>query len=162
SVISVRFSGVQGVFRLDVKFEAPMHGVTALFGPSGSGKTTILRCVAGLDRLPGRLTVGGEVWQDGDQVFREPYDRPIGYVFQEASLFSHLSVRRNLLYGRERVLKPGAPEEIRLEDVIRLMGVGHLLDRAATALSGGERQRVAIGRALLAQPRLLLMDEPLA
>jgi molybdate transport system ATP-binding protein len=162
SVISVRFEGVLGKFELDVSFEVPMHGITALFGPSGSGKTTILRCVSGLARLPGRLVVGGDVWQDESRIFREPYHRPIGYVFQEPSLFPHLSVRRNLVYGRHRALKAGAAEEIRFDDVVGLMGIGHLLDRATAALSGGERQRVAIGRALLAQPRLLLMDEPLS
>jgi molybdate transport system ATP-binding protein len=162
SVIKVRFHGMLGKFTLDVAFEAPMHGITALFGPSASGKTTILRCVSGLDRLPGQLTVGGEVWQDGSHVFREPYQRPIGYVFQEPSLFPHLSVQKNLLYGRSRALKSGASEEIRFDDVVGLMGIGRLLDRTTAALSGGERQRVAIGRALLSQPRLLLMDEPLA
>jgi len=162
SVISVRFRGVLGKFEPDVGFEVPMHGITALFGPSGSGKTTVLRCVSGLARLPGQIVVGGEVWQDGNLVFREPYRRPIGYVFQEPSLFPHLSVRKNLVYGRHHALKAGAPEEIRFDDVVGLMGIGHLLDRATAALSGGERQRVAIGRALLAQPRLLLMDEPLS
>jgi molybdate transport system ATP-binding protein len=162
AVISARFKGVLGKFEPEVAFEVPMHGITALFGPSGSGKTTVLRCVSGLTRLPGRLVVGGEVWQDGSRIFREPYHRPIGYVFQEPSLFPHLSVRRNLVYGRHRALKAGAPEEIRFDHVVGLMGIGHLLDRATAALSGGERQRVAIGRALLAQPRLLLMDEPLS
>jgi molybdate transport system ATP-binding protein len=161
-VISVRFKGALGNFELDVSFEAPMHGITALLGPSGSGKTTVLRCVSGLHRLPGQLVVGGEVWQDANRTFRQPHDRPIGYVFQEPSLFPHLSVRRNLLYGRQRALSAGARDEIRFDDVVGLMGISKLLDRATAALSGGERQRVAIGRALLAQPRLLLMDEPLA
>jgi molybdate transport system ATP-binding protein len=162
SVIRVRFRGTLGRFTLDVAFEAPTRGVTALFGPSGSGKTTVLRCISGLDRMPGELTVAGEVWQDRDRVFRKPHQRAIGYVFQEPSLFSHLSVRKNLLYGRSRALGTGNREEIRFDDVVGLMGIGHLLDRATAALSGGERQRVAIGRALLSQPRLLLMDEPLS
>jgi molybdate transport system ATP-binding protein len=161
-VIHVQFAGILGKFELDVGFDAPMHGITALFGPSGSGKTTVLRCISGLVRLSGKLTVGGEPWQDGSRIFRQPYDRPIGYVFQEPSLFPHFSVRRNLLYGRTRALNAGASEEIRFDDVVGLMAIGHLLDRTATALSGGERQRVAIGRALLSQPRLLLMDEPLS
>jgi molybdate transport system ATP-binding protein len=162
ALIDVRFAGAIGKFNLDVAFQAPMRGITALFGPSGSGKTTVLRCVSGLDRLPGQLTVGGEVWQDGSRIFREPYDRPVGYVFQEPSLFSHLSVQKNLLYGFRRASKSDASPGIRFDDVVGLMGIGHLLDRTTAALSGGERQRVAIGRALLSQPRLLLMDEPLS
>jgi len=163
ATISARYAGTLGRFRLDVAFEAPMRGITALFGPSGCGKTTILRCVAGLNRLPGRLVVDGDLWQDhATGRFREPYRRPVGYVFQEASLFPHLSARGNLLYGRRRALKTGAADEIRLDDVVDLLGIAALLDRATGALSGGERQRVALGRALLTQPRLLLMDEPLA
>lgn len=161
--ISARYKGVVGRFELDVGFEAPTSGVTALFGPSGCGKTSVLRCMAGLNRLPGRLAVGSDVWQDdATNTFREPYQRPIGYVFQEASLFAHLSVRDNLLYGQRRALKSGAKEEIRLDQVIDLLGIGAFLDRSTGALSGGERQRVALGRALLSQPRLLLMDEPLS
>src|SRR5262249_16143051 len=160
--ISVKFKGNLGKFALDVAFEAPLHGITALLGPSGSGKSTVLRCVSGLSRLSGELRLGEEVWQDLRGTFLWPHDRAIGYVFQEASLFPHLSVRKNLLYGHQRALKAGASEEIRLDDVVGLMGISNLLDRATAALSGGERQRVAIARALLAQPRLLLMDEPLS
>jgi molybdate transport system ATP-binding protein len=161
--ISVRYKGVVGRFELDVEFEVPTTGVTALFGPSGCGKTCVLRCMAGLNRLPGRLAVGSDVWQDdATNTFREPYERPIGYVFQEASLFAHLSVRKNLLYGQRRALKSGAKQEIRLDQVIELLGIGRFLDRSTAALSGGERQRVALGRALLTQPRLLLMDEPIS
>jgi molybdate transport system ATP-binding protein len=163
AVFSVRYAGVLGNFELDIAFETPMRGITALFGPSGCGKTTILRCVAGLNHLPGRLMVGGEVWQDdatGKSL--EPHERPVGYVFQEASLFAHLSVRENLRYGHRRALKKGLAERFRFDEVVELLGIGHLLDRATAGLSGGERQRVALGRAFLTQPRLFLMDEPLS
>lgn len=156
------FRGDLGRFRLDVAFTAPARGVTALFGPSGCGKTTVLRCVAGLHRVEdGLLAVDGESWQEGSR-FRPPHRRPIGYVFQEASLFPHMSVRRNLLYGHRRAVGRGAAEEVRFDEVVELLGLARLLDRAPLRLSGGERQRVAMGRALLSQPRLLLMDEPLA
>ena len=145
---------------LDASFSAPNVGVTALFGPSGSGKTTLLRCIAGLERAPGSLHVSGEIWQD-DTTFMPTHQRPLGYVFQEASLFPHLSVRANLEYGYKRI----APSERRvpLEQVVEWLGLSRLIERAVPAkLSGGERQRVAIARALLTSPRLLLMDEPLS
>ena len=161
--ITASFSGTLGKFTLDVAFEVPMRGITALFGPSGCGKTTILRCVAGLQKMTGRLSVGGEIWQDDRQaLFRRSHERPIGYVFQEPSLFPHLSVRNNLLYGARRTRKNGAAPAIREDEVVALLGIEHLLERSTDALSGGERQRIAVGRALLSQPRLLLMDEPLA
>ncbi len=159
-MIAAHFAAHLGSFAFDIAFEAPGSGVTALFGPSGCGKTTVLRCMAGLARPDhGYLAVNGYVWQDGRH-FTPPHRRPIGYVFQEASLFAHLSVRNNLLYGlrRARVARPS----IDFGDVVDLLGIGRLLDRSPTLLSGGERQRVAIGRALLSQPRLLLMDEPLS
>ena len=163
SNITARFAGTLGAFDIDVALAAPMRGVTALFGPSGCGKTTILRCIAGLQRLPGTLSVGGEIWQDESQgIFRRTHERPIGYVFQEASLFAHLSVRANLLYGQKRALRTGAPPNVAFDDMVELLGIGHLLDRAPSNLSGGERQRIAVGRALLSEPRLLLMDEPLS
>ncbi len=160
--ISARFRGRLGRFGLDVAFEAPAHGVTALFGPSGCGKTTVLRCVAGLQHLPdSRLSVAGEVWQDGRRSL-PTHKRAVGYVFQEASLFPHLSVRDNLLYGRRRAVRQGAAEAVRIEEVASLLGLERLLERSPLRLSGGERQRVAIGRALLTQPSVLLMDEPLS
>lgn len=155
------FRGRLGGFALDAQFEAPLSGVTALFGRSASGKTSVLRAVAGLNRLEGRFALGPEIWQDGRH-FVPVHRRAIGYVFQEASLFPHLSVRANLDYGRHRALADGTREEIGFDEAVMLLGLAPLLDRGPAALSGGERQRVAIGRALLSQPRLLLMDEPLA
>ena len=158
SGVEARFEGRRGAFRLDAAFSAPERGVTALYGPSGSGKTTLLRCLAGLERMDGRLVVKGEVWQDGRR-FLPTHRRPIGYVFQEPSLLPHLSVKANLAYGLRRAR---GPAKVGLQDVVALLGLEPLLERRTQALSGGERQRVAIGRALLAQPELLLMDEPLS
>ncbi|GHD41381.1 hypothetical protein GCM10017083_05740 [Thalassobaculum fulvum] len=163
ATIDAAFTGRLGQFQLDVGFQVPMRGITALFGPSGCGKTTILRCMAGLQRLPGRLALGAETWQDcGRGVFLQPHRRPVGYVFQEASLFDHLSVRRNLTYGARRARDGDGGAALDFGQVVELLGIGALLDRAPAALSGGERQRVAVGRALLSRPRLLLMDEPLS
>lgn len=163
SDISTALSGTLGRFALDVNFTIPTSGITALFGPSGCGKTTILRCMAGLQHVPGRIQIGEEVWQDSDRgIFVKTYRRQIGYVFQEASLFPHLSVRQNLLYGARRSGDTQASGAISFDKIVDLLGVGHLLDRSPVALSGGERQRVAVGRALLSKPRLLLMDEPLS
>lgn len=146
-------------FTLDVDLQLPATGVTALFGHSGSGKTTLLRCIAGLERTQvGRLTINGDIWQDGSH-WLPTHKRPLGYVFQEASLFAHLSVMGNLRYGMKRVKDT---QRVSLEQAIELLGIGHLLDRKPDLLSGGERQRVAIARALAVSPRLLLMDEPLA
>lgn len=163
AIISARYTGILGAFELDVAFQVPMRGITALFGPSGCGKTTILRCIAGLNRLPGKLMIGNEMWQDAATgQFLKPHQRAIGYVFQEASLFAHLSVRGNLRYGYRRALKGGALENISFDDAVKSLGIKDLLGRATRDLSGGERQRVALGRALLSQPRILLMDEPLS
>ncbi|WP_460451445.1 molybdenum ABC transporter ATP-binding protein [Alsobacter sp. SYSU BS001988] len=160
--IRCAFRGRVGAFALDVAFEAPSSGVTALFGPSGSGKTTVLRCMAGLHRLAeGSLTVGGDIWQDG-RTFRPTHRRPVGYVFQEASLFAHLSVKENLLFGAKRATPRPGSAAIGWDEVVDLLGLGAMLERDPRSLSGGERQRVAIGRALLSQPSLLLMDEPLS
>jgi molybdate transport system ATP-binding protein len=159
--IAASFRGQLGAFALDVAFEIPLQGVTAIFGPSGCGKTTILRCIAGLQHLEGHLHVEGETWQDSAaRLFRPPHARSVGYVFQEASLFPHLTVRENLLYGARRAaLRPDKGRSF--EHVVDLLRIHALLERAPAKLSGGERSRVAIGRALLSQPRLLLMDEPL-
>ncbi|MCE8440865.1 molybdenum ABC transporter ATP-binding protein [Rhodovulum sulfidophilum] len=158
-MIEADFMGRLGGFELDAGFTAPGEGITALFGPSGCGKTTVLRAIAGLLRLPGsRLSVNGEIWQERRQ-FRPPHRRAVGYVFQEASLFPHLSVRANLTFGLRRVK---GPVRIGEDEVAELLGIAPLFDRPTRMLSGGERQRVAIGRALLSQPELLLMDEPLS
>lgn len=158
--IEARFNLDRGDFCLDAEFKVPARGVTALFGPSGAGKTTLLRALAGLDRIPGgRLQVGKTFWQRRRR-FSPAHRRPIGYVFQEPSLFTHLDVRGNLEYGRKRV-KP-AQRRISLEQAIDWLRIAPLLGRETASLSGGERQRVAIARALAVSPRLLLMDEPLA
>jgi molybdate transport system ATP-binding protein len=162
AVIRVAFRGRLGRFELDAAFTVPAIGVTALFGPSGSGKTTVLRCIAGLQHLrEGFCVVAGSIWQEGSS-FQPTYTRPIGYVFQEASLFPHLSVRRNLLYGTRATHSPSGPNGIGFNEIVDLLGLSALLDRSPRNLSGGERQRVAIGRALLSRPKLLLMDEPLS
>ncbi|MGF1547757.1 MAG: molybdenum ABC transporter ATP-binding protein [Thiotrichales bacterium] len=158
--LAARFKLSYPQFTLDVDLTLPGRGVTALFGHSGSGKTTLLRCIAGLERAPGgHLSVGGEVWQDGTTCV-PTHQRPLGYVFQEASLFPHLSVRGNLDYGVKR--SAPALDRAAYAHVIALLGIGGLLERRPDRLSGGERQRVAIARALVLKPRILLMDEPLA
>ena len=160
--IEVSFRGTQGQFVLDAAFTVPATGITALFGPSGCGKTTVLRCIAGLQRLSeGFCSISGDIWQDRT-TFRPAHKRPVGYVFQEASLFPHLSVRRNLLFGRPRRRQISPTTETHFNEVIDLLGLAGLLDRSPQNLSGGERQRVAVGRALLSEPKLLLMDEPLS
>jgi molybdate transport system ATP-binding protein len=161
--IHAEFRGAIGDFVLDASFKAPAKGVTALFGPSGCGKTTVLRCLAGLRRLPdGLCDIDGDIWQAPDGTFLPTHKRPLGYVFQEASLFPHLTVRKNLLFGAPRGPAIPGREAIDFDEVTDLLGVTPLLDRSPKNLSGGERQRVAIGRALLSQPKLLLMDEPLS
>jgi molybdate transport system ATP-binding protein len=150
-----------GDFVLDAAFEAT-GGLIALFGRSGSGKTSLINVIAGLIRPDrGRVAIDGEVLTDAAAgIFLPPRRRHIGYVFQEGRLFPHMSVRQNLLYGRWFASKGGRAGEI--EHVIELLGIGGLLGRRPANLSGGEKQRVAIGRALLARPHLLVMDEPLA
>jgi len=159
SRIDAQFCAQLGEFSLDVDLHLPGRGVIALFGHSGSGKTTVLRSIAGLEHFRGRLEVNGEIWQDG-QTFLPVHRRPIGYVFQEASLFPHLDVRQNLAFGLKRI--PAAERQLKMEQVVEWLGIGHLLSRKPQRLSGGERQRVAIARALLTSPRMLLMDEPLS
>jgi molybdate transport system ATP-binding protein len=149
-------------FELQVSIALPEQGVTVLFGPSGSGKTTVLRCVAGLEEARGWIEIAGQTWQDSARdLFVPTWRRPLGYVFQEASLFEHLDVRRNLEYGLRRTRPSGSSRQA-LADAIELLGIGHLLQRNPASLSGGERQRVAIARALATGPQVLLLDEPLA
>ena len=148
-------------FSLDVELRIPLQGITGLFGKSGSGKTTLLRCIAGLETpATGRLVVNGDTWEDTDRkISRAIHEREIGYVFQEPRLFEHLTVRQNLDYGAHR-RKSVLP--VQRTAIIEMLGLSNLLSSRPNELSGGEAQRVAIGRALLASPRFVLMDEPLA
>lgn len=161
-MIDVRLHLQYSAFALEVVLHLPGRGVTALYGHSGSGKTTCLRCIAGLERAAdGFVQVNDEVWQDSRSgLFVPPHKRALGYVFQEASLFPHLSVRANLEFGLKRI--PCAQRRVDMTQATELLGIGHLLERHPQHLSGGERQRIGIARALLTSPRLLLMDEPLA
>ena len=144
-------------FALQVSFVLASHGITVLWG--GSGKTTLLQCLAGLLRPDaGRIACREAVWFDAERgVCLAPERRRLGYVFQDVRLFPHLSVRSNMLFGR----RFRGPSGVSFEDVVGLLGLGRLLHRTPSDLSGGEKQRVAVGRALLACPELLLMDEPL-
>ena len=146
-------------FALQVSFVLASHGITVLWGASGSGKTTLLQCLAGLLRPDGgRIACREAVWFDAERgVCLAPERRRLGYVFQDVRLFPHLSVRSNMLFGR----RFRGPSGVSFEDVVALLGLGRLLHRTPSDLSGGEKQRVAVGRALLACPELLLMDEPL-
>lgn len=170
AVFSLVFSGVQSSnFVLDVEISLPAKGVTAIFGPSGSGKTTLLRCMAGLqESSAGYFSVGEEIWQDAD-TFKPVHKRPQGFVFQEASLFDHLSVDGNLQYARKRIAanRNSNASDVReqsfdFDKLLSLLGIEHLLQKYPAQLSGGEKQRVAIARALLRRPDILFMDEPLA
>ncbi len=159
-LIEAKFKMSYPGFALDVKLNLPVKGVTVVFGPSGSGKTTFLRCLSGLERAPsGYLKIAGQVWQDeSNGVFIPIHQRKLGLVFQDSRLFPHLSIQQNLLYGYQRTLE----RNLHLDEVVQVLGLAALLNRYPDKLSGGERQRVAIGRALLTSPKLLLMDEPLA
>ncbi len=159
--VAVDITDQLGGFTLEARFESAGR-LTALFGPSGSGKTSLVNLIGGLMRPDrGRIAAQGRVFVDTSQkLFVPKHKRRIGYVFQEPRLFPHMSVRANLLYGRW--FAPAGERYEDLDRVVDMLGIGHLLERRPSRLSGGEKQRVAIGRALLTSPRLLLMDEPLA
>ncbi len=161
-MISIDIAQRLGAFNLHAAFTAPARGATVVFGPSGAGKSCLLAAIAGLQRPDrGRIAVGDDILFDaarGIDVAAE--DRRIGFVFQEARLFPHMSVRGNLEYGQRR--RRDAAAAAGFDDIVALLGIGALLERRPATLSGGEKQRVAIGRALLSNPRLLLLDEPLA
>ncbi len=159
-MIQARLQFSRGDFSLAFDECLPERGVTAIFGASASGKTTLLRCIAGLEHAVGSLQVNGEVWQDATH-FVPTHQRRLGYVSQQANLFPHLSVRKNLEYGWHRT--PLHERKVSLAQAVAWLGLEKIIDRdEVEKLSGGERQRVAIARALLASPRILLMDEPLA
>ena len=161
--ITARFRLDFGTFRFDADLVLPGSGVTVLLGPSGCGKTTLLRCMAGLEQPDqGYFAINGYVWQDSENnLFLPTYRRNLGYVFQEANLFPHLTVLDNLRFGLKRISKQPFIND-KLTAITTLLGINLLLDRMPDHLSGGEKQRVAIARALILNPTILLMDEPLA
>lgn len=161
-MLDIRLIKQQGGFQLDVVFQTANTGITVLFGPSGAGKTSVINMVAGLTRPDrGRIVVQDRLLFDSEKKVDDPPEkRSIGYIFQDGRLFPHLTVHGNLTYGMK--LTPRSQRYVEFSQVVDLLGIAHLMNRRPAGLSGGEKQRVAIGRALLTSPRLLLMDEPLA
>lgn len=158
--LSIKVNFIRQDFMLDIDADLPLMGVTALFGRSGCGKTTLLRVIAGLERVPGATVIfKNKTWQQGKH-FLPLSQRRIGLVFQEASLLPHLSVRSNLEYGYRRT--PIEQRRLEMDNVVEMLDIGDLLERSVDRLSGGQCQRIALGRALLSSPDLLLLDEPLA
>lgn len=159
SGLTLQLNHAAGNFRLQLDLHLPARGITVITGPSGSGKTSLLRCIAGLERASGTIRFNDQTWQTGKR-FLAPHKRPIAYVFQEASLFEHMSVADNLNFAARYALQPQTDEQ--RAHLLDLLNISHTLAQQPGQLSGGERQRVAMARALLRQPQLLLMDEPLA
>ncbi|MEK9629434.1 MAG: molybdenum ABC transporter ATP-binding protein [Nitrospinota bacterium] len=157
-LLKAKFSIEYPDFNFDVDLKIPASGITVVFGPSGSGKTTLLRCLAGLEKS-GKMELAEQVWED-ENIFIPVNRRAIGMVFQDSRLFPHLKVRDNLVYGYKRT--PEGSRRLHLDEIVQVLSLENLLEREVHKLSGGEKQRVALGRALLTSPKLLLMDEPLA
>jgi molybdate transport system ATP-binding protein len=161
-MLDINVKRLQGVFRIHTSFVTHGTGITALFGRSGAGKTSVINMVAGLVRPDeGRIVVNGRTYFDSEKGLNVPPEkRRFGYIFQDGRIFPHLSVKSNLTYGMKLV--PRSERFVAFDQVVELLGIRHLLNRQPSKLSGGEKQRVAIGRALLTSPHLMLMDEPLA
>jgi molybdate transport system ATP-binding protein len=162
--LNLSYSNPKGQINFSFDLNLPGKGITVITGPSGAGKTTFLRCLAGLTRATGFVSVNGQIWQD-NSFFMPTHLRPLGYVFQEGALFPHLTVRKNLEYGAKRSSHRRCLNKRAIVDMdyfISILGIGYLLDQKPETLSGGERQRAALARAVASGPEVLLLDEPLS